>query len=166
MGKDEYLNQQERLLGGRIQFLRIRKGYNTQAEFSKVFTESNNKSSIVSRLEKGVNVQFKTIVRLAIVFKIRLIVLFDFNDRSPIIEFESTLSLEARIKEELLKVGKKIQDIRKHKNLLQLDLDIALNIDRANLSHYENGEEPLEFDTIAQIAFGLGVEVWELFDYN
>ncbi len=166
MGNDEYLNQQERLLGYRIKFLRIKNGYNTQAEFSKAFTKNNNKSSIVSRLEKGVNIQFKTIVRLARIFKIRLIVLFDFNNKFPIIQFEDTLSLDDRIKEELLKIGKKIQEIRKRKNLLQLDLDIALNIDRANLSHYENGEESLEFDTIAQIAFGLGVEIWELFHYN
>jgi transcriptional regulator with XRE-family HTH domain len=52
------------------------------------------------------------------------------------------------------------------KNMDQFGVTEGGLLSDAKLSRYENGLENLEFDTIASIALGLGVDILELFYYD
>jgi transcriptional regulator with XRE-family HTH domain len=67
---------------------------------------------------------------------------------------------------ELEKLGKRIKQVRKHKNLTLLELETISGINDSDLSRYEQGKENLEFLTIYKIAKALGVEVHVLTDYS
>ena len=166
MSKGRYLDEQEKSLGNRIRKLRIAQGYNTQYEFVKAFTGDTKRSSFISRVEKGVNVDFTTIVRLVRTLKTSVLCLFDFNNQFPITNVLYNGSLDESINDELQKFGARVRKIRKSKGLMQLDLALDSIIGDTSISHYERGEIKPEFDTIASIALGLKVEVWELFDYE
>lgn len=166
MTEDSFLQEQAKLFGARIKFLRIKAGYDTQLSFAKAFTGENKKTSILSRIEHGSNIQFKTIIRLAQLLNVSLLNIFDFAGKHTLVKGNGPKPLEALIEFELKLLGQRIQHIRKAKKLIQLDIDAAGFIDRSNLSNYERGTENIKFFTIAHIAYILGVEVWELFDYE
>jgi transcriptional regulator with XRE-family HTH domain len=67
---------------------------------------------------------------------------------------------------ELEKLGKRIKQVRKHRNLTLLDLETISGINDSDLSRYEQGKENLEFLTVYKIAKALDVEVHVLTDYN
>ncbi|MBO9199527.1 MULTISPECIES: helix-turn-helix domain-containing protein [Niastella] len=67
---------------------------------------------------------------------------------------------------ELEKLGKRIKQVRKHKNLTLLELETISGINDSDLSRYEQGKENLEFFTIYKIAKALGVEVHVLTNYD
>lgn len=67
---------------------------------------------------------------------------------------------------ELEKLGKRIKQVRKHRNLTLLELETISGINDSDLSRYEQGKENLEFLTIFKIAKALGVEVYVLTNYD
>ena len=67
---------------------------------------------------------------------------------------------------ELERLGNRIQQIRKHRKLRLLDLEILSGINDSDLSRYERGKENIEFQTIFKIAVALQVEVKVLTDYD
>ena len=67
---------------------------------------------------------------------------------------------------ELEKLGKRIRQVRKHRNLTLLELETISGINDSDLSRYEQGKENLEFLTIFKIAKALGVEVHVLTNYE
>ena len=67
---------------------------------------------------------------------------------------------------ELEKLGKRIKQVRKHKNMTLLDLETISGINDSDLSRYEQGKENLEFLTIYKIAKALGVDVHVLTNYD
>ena len=67
---------------------------------------------------------------------------------------------------ELEKLGKRIKQVRKHRNLTLLELETISGINDSDLSRYEQGKENLEFLTIYKIARALGVEVHVLTNYD
>jgi transcriptional regulator with XRE-family HTH domain len=67
---------------------------------------------------------------------------------------------------ELEKLGKRIKQVRKHRNLTLLELETISGINDSDLSRYEQGKENLEFLTIFKIAKALGVEVHVLTNYD
>lgn len=166
MADDRFLKDREKLLGRRIKLLRIEAGFNTQSAFATAFTGSDKKTSILSRIENGSNLQFTTIVRLAAILNVSLLNVFDFKGIHSIKRIGDSLNLEDRVQYELKLLGQRIKYIRKKKDFVQLDLDVISMIDRGNISNYEKGRENLKFHTIVMIAKGLGIEIWELFDYN
>ena len=70
---------------------------------------------------------------------------------------------ERRYKTELKALGKRIKQIRKNKNLIQLDIEVKSGISRTDISKIENGLKNVEFITIIKIAEALGVEIVEFF---
>lgn len=67
---------------------------------------------------------------------------------------------------ELEKLGKRIKQVRKHRNLTLLDLETISGINDSDLSRYEQGKENLEFLTIFKIAKALDVDVHSLTNYE
>lgn len=70
---------------------------------------------------------------------------------------------ERRYKSEFKALGKRIKQIRKDKNLIQLDLEVRSGVSRTDISKIENGLKNIEFLTIVKIAEALDVEVYDLF---
>ena len=163
MGIVEYIEKQRNALGERICKIRIVRGYNTQKEFSIVYSGSSLKTTFISQLEKGKNTKFDTIVRLIIKLKVSPVSLFDFNNKFPITKYAWSISEEA-LSQKLLKIlAKRIKDIRKEKGLVQVDVELDSLVGDGKISRYELCLEKPEFDTISRIAYGLNVEIWELF---
>jgi hypothetical protein len=166
MDKADYLNSQEKALGKRIKNLRIFREYKSQYQFTIQYTGNKKRSSLISRLEGGVNVEFRTIVKLAQTLKIEVKAIFYFNGKYPVNYFKDTKTLEERVCDELKKLGARIRELRNMKNMDQFGVTEGGLLSDAKLSRYENGLENLEFDTIASIALGLGVDILELFYYD
>lgn len=70
---------------------------------------------------------------------------------------------EARFKEALAALGKRIKKIRVGKGLKQKNIEEESDISRSDISKIENGLKNIELITIVKIADALGVEVYELF---
>lgn len=64
------------------------------------------------------------------------------------------------------KLGARIQEIRKSKNLTQEVLAEKIGIDKPNLSNIECGKRFMTADTLEKIAEALNVEEKELFDFS
>ena len=71
---------------------------------------------------------------------------------------------EKRYKSELKALGKRIQEIRLRKGLVQLDLEVRTGISRSDISKIENGKSNIEFMTLVKIAEALGVELVAFFE--
>jgi len=64
----------------------------------------------------------------------------------------------------LQKIGKNIRRIRKENNMCQIDLAVAVGIDRAYLSEIENGKTNMSVNILFAIADALNVNVIHLLD--
>ena len=62
--------------------------------------------------------------------------------------------------------GKRIQSIRKRKNLTQEKLAEKIGLDTPNLSNIERGKRFVTSDTLEKIVSALGVSEKELFDFD
>lgn len=67
---------------------------------------------------------------------------------------------------ELEKLGKRIKQLRKYRNLRLLDLEVLSGIDDSTISKYERGLGNIEFHTIFKLAKALEVTVSFLTDYE
>lgn len=61
--------------------------------------------------------------------------------------------------------GKHIAELRKRKEMTQLDLAYKSNIHRAYIGAIERGEKKVNICTIFKLAKGLGVEPYKLLRY-
>lgn len=68
-----------------------------------------------------------------------------------------------RVKEVSNTIGKNIKQIRKQKNLTQLEIEVISGIDRGQISKIEAGLRNLELSTLIRIADALNIEISELF---
>ena len=64
------------------------------------------------------------------------------------------------------KFGKRVQAIRKSKNLTQEKLAEVIGLDTPNLSNIERGKRFVTSDTLEKIVKALGVTERELFDFD
>ena len=64
------------------------------------------------------------------------------------------------------KFGKRVQAIRKSKNLTQEKLAEVIGLDTPNLSNIERGKRFVTSDTLEKIVKALGVSEKELFDFD
>ena len=79
-------------------------------------------------------------------------------------DFRFSAEMENKIyKEELIKLGKRIRELRKAMNKTQLDLEFDCKINHGDISRIENGQSNLEFFTIVRLAVALKVKVTDLF---
>jgi len=76
------------------------------------------------------------------------------------------LSMSSDFKEELEELGKRIKQIRKHRKLKLLDLELLCGIQDSKLSRYERGLENVEYHTLFKLAKALQVEIKDFADYN
>ena len=63
-------------------------------------------------------------------------------------------------------IGKAICKIRKQQNLLQIDLAVAVGIDRAYLSEIENGRTNVSINILYAIADALNVYIIDILAEN
>ncbi len=63
-------------------------------------------------------------------------------------------------------IGKAICKIRKQQNLLQIDLAVAVGIDRAYLSEIENGRTNVSINILYAIADALNVSIIDILAEN
>lgn len=63
-------------------------------------------------------------------------------------------------------VGENIKRIRKKKGFTQKALGELCNINEANIRKYENGKQNPKYETVRKIAKALGVDVWEIIEFN
>lgn len=68
-----------------------------------------------------------------------------------------------RYSDELIKLGKRLRQLRKEKELTQLDLEVRSGIDNGDISRIENGQKNIEFHSIVKLAEALEVELYQLF---
>jgi transcriptional regulator with XRE-family HTH domain len=66
---------------------------------------------------------------------------------------------------ELINLGGRIKQLRKHRKLLLLDLELLSGVNDSDISRYERGKENIEFHTIFKLAKALQVTIKDLFDY-
>ena len=67
---------------------------------------------------------------------------------------------------ELFNLGSRMKQLRKHRKLTLLDLEILSGINDSDISRYERGLENIEFYTIYKLAMALEVNVYHLTDYE
>jgi len=63
----------------------------------------------------------------------------------------------------LKKIGENISNLRKEKNLSQLDIGDIINMEKSNLSAIENGRQNPATLTLKKIADAIGCEVIDFF---
>ena len=63
------------------------------------------------------------------------------------------------------KVGKRIQELRKEKNLSQQDLAAKCNFEKSNMSRLEAGGVNMTLSTMEKVSQALEVEMIELFRF-
>lgn len=163
MGVVKYVNDQRERLGKRIAELRVFRQYYTQKSFGKAYFNSERKTTFISQLENGKNIKFDTIIHLLVILDTTMLNLFDFNGKFPIASPTIHISESERCELELNNLANGIKKTRKRKRLVQLDVTLEGVIGDTKLSNYERAREKPESDTVAKIAYALGVEIWELF---
>ncbi len=62
-----------------------------------------------------------------------------------------------------LRFGKRIQELRKSKNLSQEKFALLINMDRTYFASVESGKRNISIENITKIANGLNVSLEELF---
>lgn len=74
--------------------------------------------------------------------------------------------METQIDDELAAIGKRLHQLRKHRNFTQLDLEVASGIPNADISRIENGKKNIEVITLIKFSIALKVRMVELFNYE
>jgi transcriptional regulator with XRE-family HTH domain len=75
-------------------------------------------------------------------------------------------SSDPKFQAELKKLGERIRQLRKHRGLRLLDLEVLSGISSSDISRYERGSEDMRFQTTYKFASALEVEVKVLMDYD
>jgi HTH-type transcriptional regulator, competence development regulator len=75
-------------------------------------------------------------------------------------------SMEVNFEKELKKLGQRIKQLRKHRKLTLLDLELLSGVADTKISRYERGHENVEYLTLFKLAKGLQVEINALTDYG
>ena len=74
--------------------------------------------------------------------------------------------MDKQIQLEKSKFGKRLRQLRKHRKLTQIDLELLCGVNNADISRIENGDQNIEFNTVVKFAISLKVPVKELFNYT
>lgn len=64
---------------------------------------------------------------------------------------------------EKVKFGRRLKELRKRKNLTQIDLEVKCGIDNGDISRIENGQSNIELYTICKLAAALEINVVDFF---
>lgn len=74
--------------------------------------------------------------------------------------------MESNFAKELELLGKRLKQLRKHRGLLLLELEVLSGINDSDISRYERGKENIEYHTIYRLAKALQVEIKDVIDYE
>lgn len=74
--------------------------------------------------------------------------------------------VDRRYYSELKSLGEKIRELRKKKELTQLDIEVRTGINRANISKIESGRLNVEFYTLIRLAEVFEIDTYELLKYK
>ncbi|HEV7329981.1 MAG TPA: helix-turn-helix transcriptional regulator [Flavisolibacter sp.] len=123
--------------------------------------------SEISRIENGKkNLEFFTIIKLAQGLGIELVTLFDYKNKFPFVETQIDQSTELRFENEKMALGKRIQTLRKLRNISQVDIDVAIGLPDSDLSRIENAIANMKLFSLFRIAEALDVKIVDLFNYE
>lgn len=75
------------------------------------------------------------------------------------------MAIEAKYKHILPKIGDRIRDVRRSKNITQEDLADLAHIDRSYMGRVERGERNMSMTTLFRIAKALKVDSCELLPF-
>jgi HTH-type transcriptional regulator, competence development regulator len=73
---------------------------------------------------------------------------------------------DAESQAELKKLGDRIRQLRKHRNLRLLDLEVLSDVTAGDISRFEHGSKDIRFQTLYKLATALGVAIKEITDYD
>lgn len=74
--------------------------------------------------------------------------------------------MESQFDSELVAIGKRLHQLRKHRGLTQLDLEVASGVPNSDISRIENGKKNIEVITLIKFSLALKVKLIELFNYE
>lgn len=74
--------------------------------------------------------------------------------------------MEEAFLDELILLGKRLRNLRKHRGMSLLDLQVSCGIQDSKISRIERGLENVEIQTVYKIAKGLQVELKVVFNYG
>jgi transcriptional regulator with XRE-family HTH domain len=74
--------------------------------------------------------------------------------------------MESTFEKELESLGRRIKQLRKHRKLRLLDLEMLSGVNDSDLSRYERGKENIELHTLYKLARALEVEIADLTSYD
>lgn len=163
---DIELRYQEELkkFGQNIRQIRIAKGFAKQEDFGRACKINRTR---ISRIETASgNIEFETIVRLAIGSRLQLRSLFDYSEIHIPAPIENDISIVRRVEIEKQKLGIRLLQLRELREMIQLDVETTTGIERSKISEYENGLINIEFRTLVKFLPALQVEMVDLFKYN
>lgn len=95
-----------------------------------------------------------------------LITPFNFCYIRGLFQFNRAIMESPEYALELERLGERIKQLRKHRKLRLLDLEVLSGINDSDISRYERGKENIEFHTIFKLAKALGVTVSILTNYD
>lgn len=67
---------------------------------------------------------------------------------------------------ELILFGNRLNQIREHRNLTLLQVEISTGIDESHLSKYESGKKNITYSTLWRLASAMNVTIKDLTDYD
>lgn len=76
------------------------------------------------------------------------------------------MDIEQEFIGELKRLGKRLKQLRKHRGLTLLDLEVLCGINDSDISRYENGKEKIELFSLYRLAKALKVTLNSLTDYD
>lgn len=76
------------------------------------------------------------------------------------------MDIEQEFTGELKRLGKRLRQLRKHRGLTLLDLEVLCGINDSDISRYENGKEKIELFSLYRLAKALKVTLNSLTDYD
>lgn len=127
------------LLGERLDYLRIKRGFYTIDEFARKFN-NGKKHNDFSPYIKGKNIRFDSLVKFAMTANVDVPTLLDFKNEHPFQELNNDISFQEMVQCSLNVFCENIVAYRKEKFKTQLDFEQKIGINRENLTNYETGK--------------------------
>lgn len=139
--------------GKRLDYLRIRRGFNTIKDFGKEFNNGKIHKDFSAYI-KGKNTQFRTMIRFAMTLKFSIAILLDFDKTMPLDSLPENLTIDELMKLELETFSKNIKRLREEKFSTQLNFETIIGISRENITNYELGKIRPNIVNIGRFANG------------
>jgi transcriptional regulator with XRE-family HTH domain len=125
-----------------------------------------NRTEINRIINGKKNLEFETIIKMANGISILTKYLFDYDNQFTLDLVLRKRDLIARTAEEKHLLGQRLLRLRKHKSLIQLDLDLESGIWDSNISRIENALSNAKHFSLFRLAMALGISTYDLFNYE